>query len=262
MTRPRIAIASRCSGQPVKQAIALMSRLGVEGIQLDVRDELPPSELSETGRRQLLHQLSEAGLRVASAHFPLRRPLHDPRQLDGRVAAIKKGMDFAYQLGARVLTCRLGPIPPDEAADLRRTTVEILDDLARHGNHIGVTPAISLADEPADKVRALAAEVTSGPLGIDFDPASAVIGGQDPLQAARALHDLLAHVRIRDAIRDGEGGGREVPVGRGEVPWDEFIPLLGEADFTGWLTIDRTAGDDRLGDAARAVQYLKQLMWP
>ena len=75
----------------------------------------------------------------------------------------------------------------------------------------------------------------------------------------QSLRELVAHVIVRDAIRDGDGGGTEVAVGRGEVPWDELLFLLQESDYPGWLTVDRTQGQDRAGDAGRTLKYLQSI---
>jgi len=100
-------------------------------------------------------------------------------------------------------------------------------------------------------------------LGVNFDPAGLVAAGagadkNSPAGAYRALFAHVTHVLARDAVRDS-GIGREVPLGRGEVAWDELFALFEESGYSGWLTVDRTQGDDKPGDAARAVQYLKQL---
>jgi sugar phosphate isomerase/epimerase len=43
------------------------------------------------------------------------------------------------------------------------------------------------------------------------------------------------------------------------VEWEEVLALLGEAEYAGWLTVDRTQGEDRPGDIRRAMQYLKNV---
>jgi sugar phosphate isomerase/epimerase len=75
----------------------------------------------------------------------------------------------------------------------------------------------------------------------------------------RTLHASVWQVRVRDAVREMDGSGVEVPLGRGEVVWDEFLALVDEIGYRGWLTVDRTAGDDKLHDAARAIQYLRRV---
>ena len=50
----RLAVASRCFIQPLTPSIQSAAELNVRGLQLDVRNELRASELSSTGRRDLL----------------------------------------------------------------------------------------------------------------------------------------------------------------------------------------------------------------
>jgi sugar phosphate isomerase/epimerase len=76
----------------------------------------------------------------------------------------------------------------------------------------------------------------------------------------RTLHSLILHLTARDAIRDIDAGGLETALGRGEVEWVELLPLLDEINYSGWVTVNRTQGDDRAGDAARAIQYLKNVL--
>jgi sugar phosphate isomerase/epimerase len=259
MSPLRIAVATRALQLPLRQAVQAAHDLGAAGIQLDARNEIKPSDLSQTGRRAFLHRLDELNLAVASVGFPARRPLYDLEELDARLAAARGAMEFAWQLGARVLALRIGRIPDDAESreyDLLRS---VLNDLARHGNRVGTTLAITPSRDSAESLAKLVSAINEGPVGVNFDPAAFVLAGFDPGEALRTLHDRVAHFVVRDAIRDVEGGGVEVPVGRGEVDWDEFIALVGEAEYRGWLTVDRTQGEDKRGDLARAIQFLRNV---
>jgi sugar phosphate isomerase/epimerase len=253
-----LAIATRCLNRPLKPALALAAQLGAGGVQLDVRSELKPDELSATGRRELLHRLEEMRLSIASLDFPLRRGLFDPERLDARLAALKQAMDFASLLRCRVVTVRLGRLPgEDEGAQSLALTV--LNDLAQYGNHVGVTLALGPGGESPAPLLELLREVSAGPLGINFDPATIVSTGRSPVDAVAEWRAFLSHVMVRDAIRDGDGSSTEVPVGRGEVAWQELIAVTHELDYRGWLCVDRTQGEDRAGDAGRTVQYIRSL---
>jgi sugar phosphate isomerase/epimerase len=243
----------------LKQALLLASQFGATGVQLDARNETKSSEMSGTGRRQFAHLLAEVGLAVASLDFPLRRPLWDVERLDARIDALKQTMEFAYQLKARTVTVRLGGLPDEADAAGRSLLQTVLNDLARHGNRVGATVAVGLGREPAARLVEVLRAVTEGPIGVNFDPAAVVSSDLSPAEALQVLGGLVAHVMVRDATRDSDGGGSEVPVGRGEVPWVEILALLQEMDYRGWLTVDRTQGDDRAGDAGRAIQYLQSV---
>jgi sugar phosphate isomerase/epimerase len=251
-----IAIATRCLGQPLKPSLVLAAQLGAAGVQLDCRNELKPDELSATGRRELLHRVEEMRLSIASLDFPLKRGLLDPDRLDARVAALKQAMDFASLLRCRVLTVRLGGLPA-KTEDRPEFALAVLNDLAGHGNHVGVTLALGPGGEPADTLLELLRGVSAGPLGINFDPVVPASSGRSPTEALAEWGTLLTHLMVRDATRAGDGMATEVPVGRGEVAWQELLAVAYELDYRGWFCVDRTLGDDRAGDAARAIEYLR-----
>jgi sugar phosphate isomerase/epimerase len=108
-------------------------------VLLDARKELTPGELSETGRRQLLHMLSELELSVVALDFPTRRPLHDIERLELRLNTLRDAMQLAAQLKAKVVTVRTGRIAAEPDSPETKILIGILNDLARHGNHVGIT---------------------------------------------------------------------------------------------------------------------------
>ena len=255
----RMAVATRSFQEPLKQSVQTAGTMGAQGVQFELRNEVRPGELSETGRRQLLHYLEEMNLTVASTMFPTRRSFYDLEGLDTRLAGTRQAMEFTYQLNATVMTLRIGRIPSEPESEEYQILRQVMNDLARHGNRVGVTIAITpTRDEPAFLLKLLS-EITQGPVGINFDPATFIMSGQNPSDALAKLEEQLMHVLVRDAIRDIDGGGMEVPVGRGEVDWEEFLALLDEAEYKNWLIIDRTQGEDRPGDIRRAMQYLKNV---
>jgi sugar phosphate isomerase/epimerase len=54
--------------------------------------------------------------------------------------------------------------------------------------------------------------------------------------------------------------GLETPLGQGDVAWADVFNMLEESDYQGWLTINRTQGEDRRRDVARAVAYLQNML--
>jgi sugar phosphate isomerase/epimerase len=252
----RLAVATRCLKPPLRSSLRAAAGCGVKGIQFDLRDELRATELGETGRRQLLHQIGELGLRVASTTFPTRRGFADQEHLDARVAATRAAMEFSWQLRSSVLVLRLGKIPAEKDSNGYRLLVDVVSDLARHGNQVGVTLAVTPTHDSPDALAGFLDSVKTGPVGIDFDPAEFVLSGHAPEAAFRQLYRTIVHFTARDAVRDVGGGGVEVPLGRGEVDWIELLPLLEESAYGGWVTVLRTGGDDKPGDVARGVEYL------
>lgn len=256
----RLAVATAPFQLPVKQAIDLAGRLGVEGIQLDARSELKPEEMGETARKQLRHYLSERSLTLGSLACSLNRPLYEREKLDLRIERVREAMVLASQLKVTTLVVRAGQIPVDAQSPDRERLVGVLRDLAAFGNHLGVVLAITPSDDAVETLAALVEEITTaGPIGIDFDPAGFVMARRKPIDSIRELHNVVQHIQIRDGRRDVDGVGIETVVGQGEVPFLELIATTAEMNYRGWLTIRRTLGEDRPGDCGRAAKFLRQL---
>jgi len=260
MQQFRLAAATRTWPGGLEASLRAAVAAGATGVLIDVRDELPPPSLSETGRRDFLHVLRELGLSVACTAFPLRHPLASEFQLDRRLAAIRAAMEFAYHLGANLLCLRAGRLPEDRDSRDGRLLHEVLSDLARHGNHVGVSLALTPTADAAERLRDWAMSVTTGPIGVDFDPAHFAQSGQSSTEALRMLYGTVLHVQLRDGVRDLSGGGQETALGEGAVDWNELLALLGEMEYTGWLTAVRHTGDNRPRDVSRAIAQVKRLL--
>lgn len=260
MHRFRLAVATRCFRQPLLDSFRSAADLAVEGIQLDLRNEVVASQLSKTGRRQLLHRVSELNLTISGASFPLTRPLTEEQEIDHRVSELRDAMTFAYSLKATTLCCKVGRIPLDQNSKSRKLLIEVLNDLAGHANRVGTVLCITPTDDSAEDLLALLSEVKNGPMGIDFDPAHFALTGRSNAEALRTLYSVTMHVQLRDGFRGFDGGGQEAAVGSGVVDWTELLAVLGETDYRGWLTAVRNQGDDRANDVARAIKQIKNLL--
>ena len=241
--------------------------------------------------RQIHQFVKERQMQVAGLICPTRHPLYAPDFLEERLTVIRNSMDLVRKLGTEHLIFRCGRIPnPAEApqaqvddkaepanpfsfqtgalsstgsvtpADEFNLLCEILNDLARHGNHVCCIPTLQLARFDIPLIRKLMSLVTSGPLGVTFDPATVVMTGGRVTDIYRDIYDACLYVRARDALRDIDGAGVEVAVGDGVVDWVELLPTLEEADFKGWVCVERTGGDHRAEDVVRGVSHLKSLI--
>jgi len=255
----RRSIATRCLGMPLRKAIESAARMGADGIQLDVRFELNARELSDTGRRQFLHSLGQFNLQLGSTFLPTRSALYDKTNLDARISGVRGAMEFTRQLGADLLMLSAGPIP-DEESDEYTTLVEVLNALAEHGNHVGTTLCLRSGSSSPDELTKLIDRITTGPLGIDFDPAAAMASGRDALGDYSTLHKRVRHVRGVDSALASENSHVEVGLGLGRVPWMELMVMLQEARYDGWVAVERTIGSTKSADIAGGLELLKSYL--
>jgi len=258
MFRARISLSLAALNLELRQAIETLAKWGVPGVQVDLRTELTADRFGETARRQFFHLLNERNLTLASGHFPLRNPIAAPEHLGLRLEALKSAIQFAGKLKIRRLTLRAGRIPSEEDVEGISNVHSVLSELAGAGNHHGVILCLIPCGETATELRQFIQSIQTGPVLVDADLGAWVLNRQSVPAQLRELHDLIGHVEIRDAIRDADGQGREVPVGQGEIDWEETVALLSEMGYPGWLNIDRQAGTDRRGDLSRSVDFLKK----
>ncbi len=254
----RIAVATARFKQPIKSALKRVGPMGATGVQLSQPQEVSRQQLGDTGRRQFLNYLRELDISVASLDVPAQKSLFDLSHLDRRIEELKSAMTLAFQLNATIVTTRVGRIPEKESSDFS-TLSAVLNDLARHGNTVGTTLVITPSGDVPEALLRLVNDIDAGPIGINFDPASFAMTSQNAANAFRELHTSTIQVRVRDGIRDIDGSGLEVPVGRGDVDWPEILSLILDADYRGWYICDRTQGDDIPTDIARSIKFLQTI---
>src|SRR6056297_2353137 len=79
----------------LKKALAMAAGLGVSGVEICARTAVRPSELSDTGVRQLRKMLDDLNLQVAAVRFQTRRGYDQSADLERRVEATKDAMQMA-----------------------------------------------------------------------------------------------------------------------------------------------------------------------
>jgi len=255
----RVAVQTKCLAQPLRQALHTAGRLECEGVQIDLRHELPAAELSDTAARQLRKLLDDLNLRVGSVAFPTRRGYANPQDLERRLEATVEAMQAASRLSARVMLLSLGPLPSPDQPD-RATLLEALTTLAMQGSRYGVELSLQCPSaHPAD-LRNLLDELPEGLIGVDLSPADLILAGQQPRKFAEELGRRVSHVFANDAVRSlGGGPGADVELGRGMVDFPDLLAVLEEHDYHGWITIERRSSPHPIDDVANAVQFLRSL---
>ena len=264
MPELKIGIALSSLRQPLKQALHTAARLGATGIEIDARNGLRPQELSDTGRRQLRKMMEDLNLRVAAVRFQTRRGYDSPDDLERRIDATKEAMAFAYRLGAPVVINAVGPVPePDvegDEADRRSILKSSLNDLARHGQHVGAMLACETGTEPIHRLVDLLDELPERAIGINLNPANLIVNGHYDTQAVPKALSRILSVTARDAVRDmARGRGIEVQLGRGMAEFPELLAILEDLPYRGWFIIDREHASNTLFEISQSVSFLREL---
>ncbi|MGI9427300.1 MAG: sugar phosphate isomerase/epimerase family protein [Bythopirellula sp.] len=233
--------------------------LGCDGVQIDARSELQPSELSDTGLRQLRKMLNDLNLRVGSVAFPTRRGYSNPVDLQPRLEATRAAMQLASRLGARLLIGNLGALTDEENSPEQATLVDAVQSLASLGDRLGVRLAMQTAT-PADRLSNFIAELPEGTIALDLHPARLIMQGESPAEFVSVVGRYIAHVHAVDGVHDlARGQGVEVELGRGTADFPELLGRLEEYGYRDWLTIERRGSPQPIVEIGNAVKYLRAL---
>jgi L-ribulose-5-phosphate 3-epimerase len=264
MSHLKIGVRLESLGLPLRRALEQAAALGVRGVQVDAAGDLAPNRLSETGRREFRHLLRAYNLELTALGCPLRRGLDVAEDQQPRIEHVRKVLTLSYDLGPRVVIVEAGrPTAPDERSARANLLTEALQALALHGDRVGAVLALETGTEPGHVLRAFLDRFDTGSLGANLDPANLLLHGFDIYESARALGPRIVHAHAKDA-RAGAASraAEEVPVGHGDIEWMSFLGLLEEIEYRGWLTVERESGDNRLGDVAQGVAFLRRFVGP
>ena len=161
-------------------------------------------------------------------------------------------------LGVGYLTMHAGFLESDDPACVQRLRDRLVCLADAAGEH-GLTLLMETGQETAECLRSLLEELSHPALGVNFDPANMILYDKgNPVEAVRVLGAWIKHVHVKDAVRTRRPGtwGAEVPWGDGQVGPEAFLGVLKEVGYAGVLSIEREAGDDRLGDIRLAAERL------
>jgi sugar phosphate isomerase/epimerase len=256
----KIGIQTRSLRQPIRQALNTAARLGADGVEIDARHELRPSDLSRTGLREFHKLLEDLKLRVSAVAFPTRRGYDDPDALERRVLATQDAMRFAADLRADVIVNDIGHIAEKPEDPGFRRLIEALTAIAATGERTGVRLAAQTTHASPQELARVIAALPEHSTGIDLYPSGLIAAGHSPVAAIESLGPHVLHVHACDAVRDAATRRtNEVELGRGSADFPEILGLLSEFNYRGWVTIERRESANPIADIENAVAFLRAL---
>ncbi len=267
MTTSPIGIQTRSLRLPLRPALVLASKMGADGVEIDVRHELRIADFSQTALRQFRKLLDDLGLRVAALAFPTRRGLGETEDLERRLLALREAMAFAYKVGARIVLHHAERLPAfseesgEEDEPSTQTLLESLTLLAEQGDRVGARLAIASGAE-AQVQSEFFQRLPEGTIGAALHPAALITAGAEPVEVAQQLGERVLYVHAVDAVQEfagGSGRATEVELGRGAADMPGVLGTLEEHGYRGWVTAQRHEGNDPRGDLENSVAYLRTI---
>ena len=182
---------------------------------------------------------------------------------DANLSNIRQVAAKAGQLGLELVSGHAGFIPTDSTAPLFQTLVSRIREIADiFSDQFGGTLILETGQESASTLQTFLETVDRDNVGINFDPANMLLYNMgDPIEALQMLVPNVKQVHMKDGISPEQDGqwGTEVTVGTGQVDWNGFLSILENNGFAGSMMFEREAGDDRVGDIVKGMEYIRSI---
>lgn len=277
----KIGVITDCFKKSHEEGIVLASELKLDGVQIYATTGEFSPDLTKEEKEKYKKLLRDNGLVVSAlcgdmGGYGFEIEKDNPE----RIEKTKRIVDLAAEFGAKVVTTHIGVIPSDKSNPRYAVMLDALIKCGLYAKEKGVTLAIETGPETAKTLLSFV-EDTKGGVGVNLDPANfTMVTGQDAVEAVYLLKDYIVHTHVKDGRRLDENqnptdvyhafavggvealnackGFTELPIGKGDVDWDEYLKALKDIGYDGFLTIERECGDDPVSDIRLAASFIKE----
>ncbi len=256
--------------------------LGVEGIQAyATTGELAPEKITPAKIAETMDIVKSNGLVFSAICGDFGVGFTNPEKNKIYVEKSKRVLDLAKEFGCDVVTTHIGTVPVEEN-DTKKIMREACHELAVYADSIGSAFAVETGPELGVVLGDFLDSLGAGGVRVNFDPANLVmVAGDRPENALKSLGKYVVHTHAKDGIKlvrtEAVNGleispeakehnalmdmGRrylELPLGKGGVDFDVYLPALHATGFDGFLTIEREVGANPEDDIRMAVGFLRE----
>lgn len=265
-------------------ALKISADLGVNGIQMyAVPHHMASINLDYKEAKSLKRKINSYNLEVAALCGDLGgHGFELEEENPGKIKKTKEIIDFASELGTTIITTHIGVISEEADSDKNIVMREALSEVCRYAEDAGIYIAIETGPERSMVLKKFIKGTGEKNLKVNFDPANLVmVQGENPAEAVLALGDYIVHTHAKDGkmikkcnpvtIYDAFAEGNpeninidnyfvELPLGTGDVDFPEYLRVLENIGYSGYLTIEREAGGNRVKDITEGIYFLKEVM--
>ena len=191
-------------------------------------------------------------------------------------------MDVGLHLGCNVVTTHIGRVPEDKTSKRYSTLKEACMEIGEYAASQGAFIAVETGPEKVAILKNFIDDCGTKGMAINYDPANLVmVTGDDEVAGVYIAGESIVHTHAKDGVCNKFVGPEkvydifaqgtietlaeenlftELPLGRGDVHWFEYLTALKEVGYDGYLTIEREVHENAAADIQVAVEFLQEMI--
>lgn len=177
-----------------------------------------------------------------------------------RTQIIKRGADFASQLGVDRIITHLGFVPEDMHDENYIQLIPVLQDIAAHCKELGLDFLFETGQETPVTLLRTIEDIGYDNVGVNLDPANLILYGKgNPVDSLYVYGKHVRGVHVKDGVypTDGSNLGQEKPIGQGHVDFPLLFERLKDLGYTGTLIIECELEENRLEHIQQAKAMIQ-----
>jgi len=172
--------------------------------------------------------------------------------LQERIRKTQESLRLAADMEAPIVTTHVGTIPEDRDDPLYKIYLDAAKAVAAAAEECGGIFAPETGQESAEVLKRFIEDVGSDAVKVNYDPANMLRWGT--VEGVEVLKDYIVHAHAKDL--DPET--KSPTVGRGAVPWKDYIAAMKAIGYHGWHALEDESGKDVYQSLAAGRKYLEQ----
>jgi len=264
-------------------ALMETARLSVDSIQMYISShQMSTGSFDFSDAKKLTKQVRSHNLEISALVGDLGGHGFERKDENKeKIPQTKAIVDFAQELETNIITTHIGVIP-EHKNDQYQIMQEALAEIAAYAKTAGIYLAVETGPEKSAVLNRFIADTGETHLKVNFDPANIVmVQGEDVIKAVETLKDYIVYTHAKDgrmikkcnpiqiynAFAEGNPENLnideyfvELALGSGDVDFPEYLKALNKIGYSGSLTIEREAGENRLEDIKNGVTFLKSII--
>jgi L-ribulose-5-phosphate 3-epimerase len=170
--------------------------------------------------------------------------------LPERIRKTQEALRMAVDMEAPIVTTHVGRIPDDRSDPLYKAYVEAAKAVAKAAEECGGIFAPEVGQESAEVLKMYIEDVGSDAVKVNYDPANMLKWGT--VEGVSVLKDYIVHTHAKDQHPET----RSPTVGKGAVPWKEYIAALKAIGYDGWYALE----DESKGDVYESLKFGREFL--